>query len=158
MYQTGLRRFPPLPIILKLAADEDETLRSAALQYFLDNLSKYPDYNPSSFNGLDFVPAVRADGTNTMGSPGKVFVDPDAALLGFLTVHASIRDVAIDKLKLQRSPPTSMLLPLLENLPPQDPALARKWFEVLAGRLSGRHFDQVEEPLLMYLQTSHRLS
>lgn len=137
MFQLGLRRFPPLPVILKLASDEDETLRTAALQYFLDNIAKYPDYEPSNFNALAYVPAVDPDGKKIMGTPEKVFVDSDASVLGFLTVHPSVQSVAVEKLKLQRSPPVSVLVPLLEKSPPQDPALAQKWFEVLAGRQSG---------------------
>lgn len=146
MYLIGLRRFPPLPVILKLASDEDETLRAAALQYFLDNISKYPEYDPSSFNDVTFIPAVQSDGKSVMGSPAKVFAESDAALLGFLIVHPSVRDVAIDKLKLRRHPSAGSLISLLENSPPVDLAVARQWFEYLAGRLTGKPFHSKSFP------------
>ena len=143
MYQLGLRRFPPLADLLKLAASEDSALRPIALQYFFDNIAKYPEYDPFDFASLAFVPAVRSDGSETMGLPGNVYVEPEAALLGFLTVHPDIREVAVEKLKLQQSPPVASLVPLLESSPPKDPAIARKWFEVLAGRLSGTLKDEI---------------
>lgn len=137
MYLLGLRRFPPLSVILKLAADEDETLRSVALQYFLDNIAKYPEYNPSSFADLAFVPAVQPDGKSTMASPTRVFLEQDVALLGFLTVHPGVREVAMEKLKIGRHPPVFSLIPLLETSFPKDSALAHQWFEYLASRLTG---------------------
>lgn len=125
-------------MILKLASDPDETLRSAALRYFLENNTKYPDYDPAAVNNLAFVPAVQADGKSTMGTPGQVFIEPEAAVFGFLTVHPSIRNDARDKLKLKAHPPASLVLPVLEKSPPRDPSVAREWFEALAGRVSGK--------------------
>ena len=150
MYQLGLRRFPPLTDLLKLAASEDSALRKIALQYFFDNITKYPEYDPLDFANVDFVPAVCADGTETMGSPGKVYVESDAGLLGFLIVHPNIREAAVEKLKLQSSPPVTSLVPLLESSPPKDPVIARKWFEVLAGRLSGTLGDTQKIEIVQY--------
>jgi uncharacterized protein DUF3684 len=48
-----------LPDILHIAASDNPTVREKALTFFLDNLSvKYSDYDPESFRGLAFVPAV----------------------------------------------------------------------------------------------------
>ena len=49
-------------------------------------------------------------------------------------------DTATSKLKLKHIPPTSELVALLKRSPPEDEVTARKWFEILAGRVSGRTF------------------
>ena len=59
MYSLGLKRAPPLPEILNIAASVDPTVQTKALTFFLDNLSdKYHDYDPENFRDLAFVPAV----------------------------------------------------------------------------------------------------
>ncbi len=59
MFSLGLRRAPPLPDILRIAASDNPTVRAKALIFFLDNLSvKYSDYDPNNFRDLAFVPAV----------------------------------------------------------------------------------------------------
>ena len=138
LFQLGLKRQPPLQDLIKLASDSDEALRSAAFRYFLDNITKYPDYDPIDFKDVDFIPALSTDGSATIGSPSRVYTDSDSANFGFLVVHPSIRDVATEKLKLRKYPPTSLLLPILESTPPKEITDARKWFEILAGRLSGK--------------------
>ncbi|KAH8112414.1 hypothetical protein DFH11DRAFT_1607467 [Phellopilus nigrolimitatus] len=137
LHLLGLQRYPSLPVILKLASHGDESLRSAALRYFLDNSTKYySDYDPASFNDLAYVPAMRPDGQTTMGTPGRVFVEPEAAVLGFLVVHPSIREEATNKLKLKKQPPTTLVLPVLEKSFPQNPVVARQWYEALAARIT----------------------
>ncbi|KAL5520611.1 hypothetical protein ACEPAF_2612 [Sanghuangporus sanghuang] len=136
LFSLGLRRYPPLDVLLKLASDQDESLRSTALRYFLDNTSKYDDYDPDKFNHLAFVPALRPGGESTLGTPRQVFVDAEAAMFGFLVVQPGIRHDARDKLKLKHYPPTSLLLPILEKSPPQDPSISRKWFEELASHIT----------------------
>ena len=139
LFNLGLRRFPPLPELLKISAGEVENLASIALKYFMDNSSKYyPDYDPHSFKNAKFVPAMTFDGKMTKGSPTEVFIHPDASVLEFLVVHPSVREVATDKLKLRQHPPISLILPLLESRAPQDVPTARRWFEALAGRLMGK--------------------
>jgi hypothetical protein len=53
-------------------------------------------------------------------------------------VDPQLPDGAAVKLKLKNHPPTSELVTLLERFPPGDEAIARQWFEVLSGRVSGR--------------------
>lgn len=114
-----------------------------ALQYFLDNIAKYQDYDPAQVGDIAFVPAVLPDGKETLGTPAQVFTGPEAALFGFLVARPSIRNDARDKLKLKQHPPTSNVLSVLEKSPPQDPSVARQWFEALAGRLTGEHLTHV---------------
>ncbi|KAL5498075.1 hypothetical protein ACEPAH_3006 [Sanghuangporus vaninii] len=136
LFSLGLRRYPSLDVLLKLASDQGESLRSTALRYFLDNTSKYDDYDPDKFNHLAFVPALRPSGESTLGTPRQVFADAEAAMFGFLVVQPGIRHDARDKLKLKHYPPTSLLLPVLEKSPPQDPSISRKWFEELASHIT----------------------
>jgi len=60
------------------------------------------------------------------------------AALGFAVVDPSLSDGTANKLKLNRHPPISELVTLLERRPPGDEATARQWFEVLSGRVPGR--------------------
>ncbi|EJD01998.1 uncharacterized protein FOMMEDRAFT_109078 [Fomitiporia mediterranea MF3/22] len=136
LFALNLRRFPPLSEILTIASDQDEVRRSAGLRYFLDNIAKYPDYDPTAANSPPFVPAVKPDGNPTMGTPDQVFMNSDAAVFGFLVAHSDVRDDAQARLKLKQHPPLSAILPILEKSPPKDPSLARKWFETLAGRIT----------------------
>lgn len=62
--------------------------------------------------------------------------------MGFLVIDPNIPADAIPKLKLPKSPPTSLLLPLLKQTPTRDLAIARRWFEFLAMRLSGALFPK----------------
>lgn len=124
-------------MILKLASDSDETLRSAALKYFLDNYSRYPTYDPANFANLAFVPARDISGKLIVVTPNEAFVEPENAIFGFSVVDSSIRDSALDKLKIKKNPPASRLIALLEKSSPQDPSKARQWFEILAGHISG---------------------
>ena len=47
-------------------------------------------------------------------------------------------DGVANKLRLNRNPPSSELVTLLQRRPPGDEATARQWFEVLSGRVPGR--------------------
>lgn len=67
-----------------------------------------------------------------------MFAGPEWAALGFAVVDSILLDGATVKLKLNKHPPTSELVSLLERFPPEDEAIARQWFEVLSGRVPGR--------------------
>lgn len=62
MYRLGLQRYPTAASLLKLASEGDSTVRSTALQYFLDNYAaRYSDYKPTEVVDLAFVPAIKSD-------------------------------------------------------------------------------------------------
>lgn len=145
LYSLGLRRFPPLSDILKLASNQDTNLRSSALKYFLDNYSRYTNYDPILYKELAYVPAITPDGNKLMGSPNQVFVDKSASLFGFLIVDSSLSGADVDKLKLQKQPPSSQVIAVLEKTPPRDMAIAQEWFEVLAGRLTDFSPSQLKQ-------------
>jgi hypothetical protein len=59
MFSLGLRRAPPLPNILRIAASGDPTVRIKALMFFLEKSSDYySDYDPHDFQDLAFIPAI----------------------------------------------------------------------------------------------------
>ena len=65
LYRLGLRRFPPLEMIITLSSTApDTTVRATAFKYLCDNLrSKYPHYNPDNFRHIAFIPAENENGT-----------------------------------------------------------------------------------------------
>ncbi|KAF8581823.1 hypothetical protein K439DRAFT_1513339 [Ramaria rubella] len=137
LFKLGLRRHPPLKDLLSLVAVSDPAIRQASLKYLIDNMSsKYPDYNPQYFATLAYVPALKPDGTSTMGKPLEVFIDREYATMGFSVIDTTLPAEWASKLRLLKSPPTSMIIPLLHETPPKNVSAARSWFQLLAGRLS----------------------
>jgi Protein of unknown function (DUF3684) len=57
--------------------------------------------------------------------------------MGFSVVDSSLPADWVTKLKLPGSPPASLIIAILEKTPPKDSVIARTWFELLAGHLSG---------------------
>ena len=57
--------------------------------------------------------------------------------MGFPVVDPSLSADWVSKLKLPKTPPTNMIISILEKAPPKDVDLARKWFEILAGHMTG---------------------
>ena len=59
VYSLDLRRSLPLREVLHMATSDNPTVRTKALNFFLDNLNDiYLDYNPQHFWDLAFIPAV----------------------------------------------------------------------------------------------------
>ncbi|KAF8513724.1 hypothetical protein BU17DRAFT_95084 [Hysterangium stoloniferum] len=137
LYKLGLKRHPPLKDLLSLAANDNAEIWRVALNYFILNAStKYPEYNPETFASLSYVPAHKPDGTSFMGKPNEVFMDSEYSIMGFSAVHTSLPAYWATTLKLPKTPPVNMILPILKDKMPRDLLLARKWFELLSGRLS----------------------
>ncbi|KAH7929282.1 hypothetical protein BV22DRAFT_1081369, partial [Leucogyrophana mollusca] len=136
LYRLGLRRYPPLDVLIKLCASSDTDIRNLAFKYLVDNLgSRYPDYVPEQVADVAFIPALEGS-IARMGTLKEVFADPEWASLGFPVVQPAFRDVAITKLGLRTHPPSFMLVSLLEKNPPKDENAARQCFETLAGHVA----------------------
>jgi hypothetical protein len=72
LYRLGLRRFPPLDVIIRIAASPEAALRPVAMKYLLDNiLSRYSDYDPAKFPDIAYVPAL-AGNVARVGTPNEV--------------------------------------------------------------------------------------
>ena len=125
-----------MEVILDIAA-KDESRRTLALNYFLDNyIQKYTDYTPEAYANIAFVPAIQK-GEKKLVKPLEVFSNPEWQSLGFPVLDPALRQDAVNKLKIKQHPPTNQLVRLLETSPPNTETQAREWFGVLSRRISG---------------------
>lgn len=75
LFNLGLRRLPPLDVLLGLAAGDDSKIRGLALRYYLDNANtKYANFSPLSYSHLAFVPAFK-DKQAYMAKPNEVSLE-----------------------------------------------------------------------------------
>ena len=142
--------------LLTLAASADSHVRSVALKYFLDNrTTKYSDYKLSAVAHIAFVPAVRGN-TECLVKPSEVsrrsschrerylmlvwqaFASHNWAKFGLPV--AKLDQDAVVKLGIPEHPPTSVLVSILQDNPPDNEAVARDWFGSLTSRIAGE-FD-----------------
>jgi hypothetical protein len=72
LFALGVRRFPPIDVLLGLAADQPHS-NPKALPYLLDHINThYVNFDPSAFANVAFIPAVRPNGKTTLAKPGHV--------------------------------------------------------------------------------------
>ena len=72
LYSLGLRRFPPIDVLLGIAAGGAPS-NERALQYLLSNFqTHYTDFDPSAFSGVSFLPATGPSGQAILAKPGEV--------------------------------------------------------------------------------------
>ncbi|KIJ33557.1 hypothetical protein M422DRAFT_783144 [Sphaerobolus stellatus SS14] len=137
MFKLGLKKHPDLKEVLNLAAGPDPKIRQASLKYLIEGLTtKYSHFDPTFWETIAFVPAQRPDGTKFLSKPLEVFTEREYATMGFATVDPQLVADWVTKLKLKPSPPINKILPVLKNSAPRDMTTARRWFELLATRLS----------------------
>jgi hypothetical protein len=68
----GLRRFPPVDVLLGIAAGAPPT-NEKALDYLLAHTSThYANFDPTAYAQVAFIPATRRDGKTFMAKPGEV--------------------------------------------------------------------------------------
>lgn len=70
----------------------------------------------------------------------QVFKEQEYAIMGFSVVDQSVPSDWVHKLKLLSAPSVDLIIPILRKSPPRDIATARRWFEILASRLSGNPY------------------
>jgi hypothetical protein len=72
LFSLGLRRFPPLDVLLGIAAGASPT-NQKALEYLLANIqTHYLGFNPKMFENVAFLPATLPDGKQVLAKPGEV--------------------------------------------------------------------------------------
>ena len=72
LYTLGLRRFPPVEVLIGLAAGRAPT-NDLALQYLLANSQNhYVNFDPSTFSAVEFLPATMPNGDHISAKPGDV--------------------------------------------------------------------------------------
>jgi hypothetical protein len=71
LFGLGLRRFPPIDVLLGIAAGSPPT-SDKALQYLLANThTNYTDFDPQTF-AIAYIPSTRPDGSRVLSKPGQV--------------------------------------------------------------------------------------
>jgi hypothetical protein len=72
LFSLGLRRFPPVDVLLGIAAGP-APLNDKALQYLLAHTnSHYINFNPMEFANVAFIPATKPNGESILARPGEV--------------------------------------------------------------------------------------
>lgn len=72
LFSFGLRRFPPVELLLSMAATEGAE-RQAALKYLLAHLdTHYAGFHVAAHSTVAFLPAIKPDGTTFLARPGEV--------------------------------------------------------------------------------------
>ena len=99
-------------------------------------MQKYADYTPDAHANIAFVPATHK-GKKKLVKPLEVFSNSDWRLLGFPVLDPTLRQDAVNKLRIKEHPPTDQLVRLLEVSPPTTESQAGEWFGVLSRRILG---------------------
>ncbi|KAK4683722.1 hypothetical protein P7C73_g6509, partial [Tremellales sp. Uapishka_1] len=136
LFMLGLKRYPPIEVLLGIAAGRPP-MNAKALPYLLSNMAiHYPNFDPSAFATIAFLPAVTPSGVSVLAKPGEVFTNPACAILGFNVADQSVRsgEVAV-QLRIQTDPPVDKLVNALLTPPTTDIDKARKIFEYMTSRL-----------------------
>ncbi|CAJ0854284.1 11473_t:CDS:10 [Entrophospora sp. SA101] len=122
----GLREYPPLDEILKLASNSP--IRQKAFEYFLDNFrDKYAkDYDARSIN-VPFLPCMDP---NVYSEPSKCFFNPECAIMGFNVLRKDLRCRA-EELGVVQNPDHSQLSDKLIKELPENEEKAKLVFEFL---------------------------
>ncbi|CAJ0849192.1 15951_t:CDS:10, partial [Entrophospora sp. SA101] len=122
----GLREYPPLDEILKLASNPP--IRQKAFEYFLDNFrDKYAkDYDARSIN-VPFLPCMDP---NVYSEPSKCFFNPECAIMGFNVLRKDLRCRA-EELGVEQYPNYLQLSDKLIKEPPENEEKAKLVFEFL---------------------------
>ncbi|KAG9042649.1 hypothetical protein FS837_010600 [Tulasnella sp. UAMH 9824] len=136
LFEFGLRKFPPLEVILQLASNP-ATQRNA-FGYLLENFDSLYSctYDPDQVAHLAFIPSIESDGTAFLARPGEVFTNPECGSFGFALVETSLRNASAEKLGVLKDPSATFLVSTLIDKPPNDPTTARKLFEYLTTRIA----------------------
>ncbi|KAF5355265.1 hypothetical protein D9758_006047 [Tetrapyrgos nigripes] len=147
LFDLGLQRQPPLNTLINLCASSTPDIRNSAFQYLIENVdTKYKDYKPVDYRNVKFIPALK-DGAPYLATPDEVYSNQDWVAFGFPVIGPTAKDVSL-KLRIREHPPSAFLVDFLRNTPPKDAAQARRWFEVLAGRVadfSGAQLSQLSQ-------------
>ncbi|QRW26603.1 protein-histidine kinase [Rhizoctonia solani] len=136
LFELGLKRFPPLQVILPLIGTADLNKRRIVIEYFMKNYNAfYKHYRADFFKRLRFVPAIKGDGSALLSDPTMVYSNPKCASMGFNIVDPSLDQDLIFKLQIRKDPLVDALLVVLADSPPRNHDLARKSYEYLASRI-----------------------
>jgi hypothetical protein len=67
LFELGLRKFPPIEVLLGIAAGPAPR-NEKALSYLLGNMSNhYTTFEPQDYRNVAYIPAIKPDGSRAMG-------------------------------------------------------------------------------------------
>ena len=136
LFDLGLKQYPPIEVILGIAANRGPQ-GAVALNYFFNNYGeKYMDYTPTAHADIAFVPAIYR-GQKTLEKPLGVFSNPCWKLFDFPVLDPDLRQGAASILQIKEHPPTEQLVHYLEVSPPITNSQACEWFELLSRHIPG---------------------
>jgi len=151
LWDLGLRRQPPLPLLLARASESDENVRAHALAYLLQHFSVYrATYSLDMAAPYAFVPA--RDGT--LYAPTNVYTDTAAASMHFPV--ADVAPLAAVQLQLPAHPRGAELVQRLTKAPPTADE-ARAIFGFLSGvrTLSAAELEQLSHTPFVPVSQRH---
>ncbi|KAG6015483.1 hypothetical protein E4U43_005216 [Claviceps pusilla] len=129
----GLRSFPSVPELVELMASKDDTLRKAAMTYFITN------HHSNRYGAFELGDSERAilplQGSTQLVAPSKCFTNEKAAVLGFHILRRDLHDHA-NKFGVARDPPMTDCVNQLLSGPPQDQQSAMILFGYFASRIT----------------------
>nr|XP_019011143.1 uncharacterized protein I206_04455 [Kwoniella pini CBS 10737]OCF49924.1 hypothetical protein I206_04455 [Kwoniella pini CBS 10737] len=136
LFTLGLRRYPPIDVLLGIAAGRAPA-NEKALQYLLVNThNHYPMFGSEAFSEVAFIPAKTYVGDNILAKPGRVFTNPQCSILGFSVAQPQVAAPEnAAKLGIQSDPPMEQLIEALKANVTRDTAKAKKIFEYMSTRL-----------------------
>ncbi|BEI84758.1 hypothetical protein CcaverHIS002_0501590 [Cutaneotrichosporon cavernicola] len=129
LYHIGMKRFPPVDVLLGLAAGTPP-MNEKAFAYLLNHINDhYAGFEPRQFSNVSFIPGTTATGNSILAKPGEVFTNPACKTLGFPVVRgiASLPE-NVAKLKIETDPPMNRLVLAFLAVPETDIARARSVF------------------------------
>ncbi|WVQ99431.1 hypothetical protein IAU59_006566 [Kwoniella sp. CBS 9459] len=136
LFSLGLRRFPPIDVLLGIAAGRPP-MNEKALQYLLTNVhNHYALFRADAFSQVSFIPATRPSGEHISARPGEVFTNSACAILGFAVAQpiAALPENAA-KLSIQSDPSMDKLVRALLSNVTRDLDKAKKIFEYMSTQL-----------------------
>lgn len=136
LFSLGLRRFPPVDVLLGIAAGPAPS-NSKALLYLLQNVhSHYIGFDPAQYPNVAFIPARSPSGAEILAMPGDVYTNSACAVLGFNVAAATVAlPENAQKLRIAPDPPMERLIQALITPPTRDIVKAKTVFEYMATQL-----------------------
>ncbi|KAG6038673.1 hypothetical protein E4U41_003908 [Claviceps citrina] len=129
----GLRSVPSVPELVELMSSKDETLRTAAMTYFIGS------HHSNRYGAFDLSgsqrPILPLQGSTQLVTPSQCFTNERAAVLGFHILRRDLHDHA-NKFGVARDPPMVDCVNKLLSSPPPDQQSAVTLFGYFATRIT----------------------
>ncbi|KAK8864438.1 hypothetical protein IAR55_001687 [Kwoniella newhampshirensis] len=158
LFGLGLRRVPPIDVLLGIAAGR-APMNEKALQYLLTNIhNHYPTFRADSFSQVSFIPATTPSGDKILAKPGQAFNNASCSILGFAIAQplvATPENAA--KLAIQSDPPMDQLVAAVLRNVTKDVEKARRIFEYMSTRVghsTNSSVDRLRDAVILPVKTS----